>query len=71
MLTTAENATANWKEEESSDGKWEAGGLQHHVFHLREVTKKCGKIQFFWLQNKKELKAGRGIGFPSRILFLF
>lgn len=47
MLATAENATANWKEEEYSDGKWEAGGLQHHVFHLREVTKKCGKIHFF------------------------
>lgn len=47
MLATAENATANQREKEYSDEKWEAGGLQHHTFHLRDVTKKCGKIHIF------------------------
>lgn len=47
MLATAENATANWKEEEYSHGKWEAGGLQHHIFHLREVTKKMRRNTVF------------------------
>lgn len=54
-----------------SDGKWEAGGLQHHIFHLRDATKEGGKIQILWLQNKKELKTGGEIRFPSRILFRF
>lgn len=41
MLATAENATASWKEH--SDGKWEAGGLQHHIYHLGDVTKNVEK----------------------------
>lgn len=35
MLATARNAAANWKEEKYSHGKWEAGGFQHLIVHLK------------------------------------
>lgn len=39
MLATARNVAANWNEEEYSDGKWEAGGFQHLIFHLKDKAK--------------------------------
>lgn len=42
MLATARIAAASWKEE-YSDGKWEAGGLQHHIFHLKDEAKTMWK----------------------------
>lgn len=54
MQTAAENAMANLKE--YSKGQWEAEGLQRHTVWLRDVTKKCGKMQGFWLKNNDELK---------------
>lgn len=43
MLATARIAAASWKEKECSDGKWEAGGLQHHIFHLKDEAKTMWK----------------------------
>lgn len=43
MLATARNVAANWNEEEYSDGKWEAGGFQHLIFHLKEKAKTMWK----------------------------
>lgn len=67
MLATARNAAANWKEEEYSQGKWEAGGFLPPLFIWKMKQKQCGTIQIFWLQNKKELKTE----FSSRIIFIF
>ena len=41
------NATASWKEDDYSDGKWKVGGLQNYVFHLRDVIKKEWKNTIF------------------------
>lgn len=43
MLATARNAAANWKGEEYSDGKWEVGGFQHLIFHLKDEAKTMWK----------------------------
>lgn len=47
MLATARNAAANWKEEEYSDGKWEARGFQHLISHLKDGAKTTWKNTSF------------------------
>lgn len=46
MLATPRDAAASWKVE-YSDGKWEAGGFQHLIFHLKDETKTMWKNTIF------------------------